>query len=253
MSFPFFNCEDTNERLSEYLDGTLPWWSRLLVRIHLLFCPGCRAILATLAALPILVRDLEEEAPPEAEAALAGALARIKGPGAPRPWPAKPVPMEVAPLLDTLPDLPLSILAATHSTLAGTRSPAAGPYHLPEAILTRLPPEDQWRWEAGPGGRRRAELLQDPERGQRLVLAYSPTGARSRAHRHLGSESILVLAGTLKDQGQALAAGDWVHHGLGSLHAPEIPEEDCWCLIREEGGTVAAGPLDRLRLFRGVE
>jgi anti-sigma factor ChrR (cupin superfamily) len=244
----FLTCEVTNELLSDYEDGSLGFWRTFLVRLHLLFCPDCRAILATMRALPRLLEDLEPGADEAAEAALDGALASLGGRPAPRAWPATPVPAEARDLLEAGPDLPLAILAEAHQTVARARIPQPGPYHLPQDILDRLPPESQWRWVNGAQGRRRAELLQDPQRGQRLILAFSPTGARARPHRHLGSESILVLAGRMNDKGLALAAGDWVHHGQGTVHAPEIRDEDCWCLIREEGGTEASGPLGWLGL-----
>ncbi|BDU71845.1 cupin domain-containing protein [Mesoterricola silvestris] len=242
----FLTCEASNALLSDFVDGTLSLWQTFLVRLHLLFCPSCRAILATLRALPALVDGLEPPAPEAAEAALDGALAAL-GSARPRGWPATPVPAEARDLLEAGPDLPLAILAEAHHTVASARGPQPGPYHLPPDILHRLPPEDQWRWVDGAQGRRRAELLKDPQRDLSLVLAYSPTGARAEAHRHLGSESILVLAGRMDDQGQSLAVGDWVHHAPGSVHAPEIRDEDCWCLIREEGGTEATGPLGWFR------
>lgn len=239
-------CEMTHAVLSDYLDGQLSRWQRLRVWLHLLLCPDCRAVLATLKALPGLA-GLPEEPPREvAEAALAGALDRLRRNEAIRPWPASPVPADAQDLLAAGPDLPLSILADAHQAVAGRRDPVPGPYHLPKGILDKLPPEDQWRWLEDPSGKRRAELLKDPD-GRRLVLAYAPPGARSKAHRHLGSESILVLAGSLLDDGVALAPGEWVHHPQGSTHAPKAAGEACWCLIREEGGVEGAGPLQRLR------
>jgi predicted ChrR family anti-sigma factor len=237
----FLTCEAANARLSDYEDGALSLWQTFLVRLHLLFCPQCRAILATLRALPRLVQVLEEAPPGHGEAALAAALEKMTLGGA-RPWPRSPVPAEAAALLDTGPDLPLTLLASAHHSVARTRVPEPGPYHLPKGILDQLPPEDQWRWLEGAQGRRRVELLQDAQ-GRRLILAYAPTGARGKRHRHLGSESILVLAGTMEDSGRTLAPGDWVYHDRGSVHAPEIRETDCWCLIREEGGVETLGWL----------
>jgi len=248
----FLTCEATSALLSDFEDGSLSLWHSFLVRLHLLFCPSCRAILATMRALPVLMDDLEPAVPAAAEAALDGALAALGRTG-PRAWPATPVPAEARDLLEAGPDLPLAILAQAHQTVASARGPQPGPYHLPQGILDRLPPEDQWHWVDGAQGRRRVELLKDPQRGLRLILAFSPTGARAKAHRHLGSESILVLAGRMNDKGVALTAGDWVHHPRGSVHAPEIRDEDCWCLIREEGGIEATGPLDWLKMNRTVK
>jgi len=246
----FVTCREASTLLSELVDGNLSIWQAFLVRCHLLFCPDCRAVLATLRALPRLAGGLEVPAPREAEAALDGALARISQHGTLRPWPATPVPAEAQALLEGQPDLPLAILAAAHQTVARNRGPVQDPYHLPEGLRGLLPPEHQWHWVEGPKGKRRTVLLEDPSQGQKLILAYSPVGARARAHRHLGSESILILAGTMNDQGLALTPGAWIHHPAGSVHAPEIREEACWCLIREEGGIAAATTIERLKLMR---
>lgn len=243
-------CEDALARLSDFEEGVLTPWEAFRVRLHLRRCPPCGAVRATLRTVPTLVAALEAPVAPEAEAALAGALAQLSGPPGARPWPSTPVPEAAQALLETQPDLPLAILAEAHQSVARARVPEPGPYHLPQAILDRLPPEAQWRWSEGAGGRRRAELLQDPA-GRKLFLAYAPTFVKAKAHRHLGSESILILAGTMWDAGHPLTQGRWVHHATGSVHAPEMRDEPCWCLIREEGGTVAAGPLERLRL-KGV-
>ena len=250
MKSLFVTCEEVNARLSDALDGSLAPWPALKVRLHLLFCPCCRVILATLKALPRLVEDLEDRAPAAAEAALDGALASISRHGELRAWPATPVPAEARELLEDQPDLPMTILAAAHQTLARTRVPEPDPCHLPKGIRALLPPESQWRWVEGPKGKRRTLLLEDPLRGQRLILAFSPPGVRSKAHRHLGSESILVLSGAMCDKGLTLGAGDWIHHVKGSVHAPVILDTDCWCLIREEGATAAATTLERIRLVR---
>ena len=243
-------CEANIAYLSDYLDGQLSPWQAFKVWLHLLFCPDCRALLATLSTLPGLVQELQESGSEAAEAALQGALARISAPPEARGWPATAVPAEAAELLCQEPDLPLAILAAAHEALVRVRHPEPGPYHLPKDILGQLPPEGQWRWLDGADGRRRAEILQDPQLGQKLVLAFSPPGARTAAHRHLGSESILVLSGSLNDKGLAFSAGDWIHHGRGSVHAPAADAEACWCLIREEGAVAPPGPMERLRLAR---
>lgn len=235
----FITCERAVSLFSDYLDGELGSGQVLLLRLHLPLCPGCRAVLATMRVLPALAAQADQESPEAALAALEGALARIRE-GGPRrrPWAPTPVPEEARSLLGSGADLPLSILAAAHQALVAGPDPAAGPYPLPKGILDQLPPADQWRWTEGEAGRRRAELLAVPG-GPRLVLAYAPGGTPSTAHRHLGSESVLVLAGTLLDGGRALAPGAWVHHGAGSVHAPEAGEA-CWCLIREEGEVEAA-------------
>ncbi|NTV75784.1 MAG: zf-HC2 domain-containing protein, partial [Holophaga sp.] len=103
----FLTCEATSSLLSDFEDGSLSLWQALLVRLHLLFCPSCRAILATMRTLPVLMDDLEPAVPAAAEAALDGALAALGRTGT-RAWPATPVPAEARDLLEAGPDLPLA-------------------------------------------------------------------------------------------------------------------------------------------------
>lgn len=246
-----FTCEETAALLSDYEEGILPLGQLLKIKLHLFHCAACRALLATLRALPgLLGRALtvEDGFEAKAQAALQGALARLAEPRAPRPWPRTPVPQAAQMLLDAGADLPLRILAATHASLAGERTlPPSSAHHLPQATLRQLPPEAQWAWETDRDGLRRAELLTDPVGGQRLFLVHAPEGSRLAPHRHLGSESILVLFGAMEDRGVQWEAGSWVHHGRGSSHGPRIPASDCWYLVREEGSVRFQGPTGWLR------
>ena len=247
-------CGEVAALLADYEEGTLPFGQRWLVRLHLATCPDCRALLATLRALPALVdRALAPEAgfEPMVQAALQGALARIADPsgGRARPWPATPVPQEALEVLAAGPDLPMRILAATHSAIARERAQQAHPNHLPPAILDQLPPPAQWTWERDKDGLARAELLSDPLGGQRLSLVHGQPGCRLAPHRHLGTESLLVLEGCMEDRGVRHGAGSWLHHGRGSSHGPKIMEAGCWFLVREEGSVTFPGPGGWLRHF----
>jgi putative transcriptional regulator len=228
----FLTCRASVEQLSDYLDGHLGPWARFKVWAHLLFCPACRALLATLKAVGPLAAGAERprEAPPEALAALEGALQAVAA-GIP---PA--IPPGALGLLEEGPtDLPLALLAEAHRSLARRGVPASGPYPIPAEVLGQLPPDSQWRWEERDDGTRMAGLVEDPARGARLLLYRCPGGGRSAPHRHLGSESVLVLAGSLNDGGRTLRPGDWVHQAPDSVHAPEAGEEVCWCLLRLDG------------------
>jgi quercetin dioxygenase-like cupin family protein len=220
------SCRASVARLSDYLDRDLGPWERFRVWLHLLFCPGCRALLAGLRTLGPLVADLgAPEAPPEAFAALKGALEVLARP-------APPIPEGALGLLDGEADLPLALLREAHGSLLRSGLQASGPYHIPVEVLGQLPPDHTWHWKEWEGGMRMADLLADPARGARLVLCHCPLGCRTPAHRQVGSESLLVLSGRLNDEGRALRPGDWVHHGPGWAHAPL---GNCWCLLRLDG------------------
>jgi anti-sigma factor ChrR (cupin superfamily) len=228
-----FTCRETVEALSDYLEGTLPLGTFLKVRAHLFNCPGCRTVLATLRALPALAAGAfrEEASGPLARKALEGALARLA---------LDRVPPEARRALAEDPDLPMRLLASTHQRLARGSAPLAPPWPLPRDILDLLPPAEQWRWEEAPDGLRRAELCAD--RGSRLLLVHAPPGSAPAPHRHLGSESVLVLDGAMADQGRECARGDWIHHAEGSCHAPRIAASGCWWLVREQGTVQLLGP-----------
>jgi anti-sigma factor ChrR (cupin superfamily) len=233
-----FTCEDTVAALSDYLDGVLPLAAFLGIRAHLFNCPGCRTLLATLRALPTLAAAAlapQEEAPARARQALQGALARLA-------QSAAQVPLEARQVLATDPDLPMCLLARAHEHLARERGALPPPYPLPRDILDRLPPAEHWRWQEDGDGLRKAELCADARGGVRLLLVYAPPSSILQPHRHLGSESIVVLDGAMDDQGRGYGRGDWIHHGHGSCHAPRIAASGCWCLVREEGTVRLLGP-----------
>jgi anti-sigma factor ChrR (cupin superfamily) len=248
-----WTCAETAAALSDYEEGVLPLGLFLKVRTHLFRCPHCRTLRSTLRAVPALAAGALGPEPGDlalARRALEGALARLDRPGEPRPWPATPVPAEAQALLAADPDLPLRVLSATHDLLARTRTPPAPPYSLPPATLELLPAAERWVWREGRGGARRTELFADTQVGLRLLLVYSPPSLAIPAHRHLGSESILVLDGSMADQGRDYGRGGWVHHPDGSCHAPRIAPSGCWCLVREEGTVRYLGPAGWWRNLR---
>ena len=247
-------CEEASRLMSDFEDGVLPLSQFLKMRVHLFNCPGCRTILATLKALPALASAALGQdtgaVPAEARAALESALARMAQPGYRRAWAATPVPQEARRVLEAGPDLPMRLLACTHTLIARDRAPLLPPYRLPQATLDQLPAADGWNWQERRGGGRKAELVRDGPGGVRLLLVYAPPNCALPPHRHLGSESILVLDGGMDDQGRDYAQGDWVHYPEGSCHAPRMAPSGCWCLVRQEGGVRFLGPAGWLRHFR---
>jgi len=92
-----------------------------------------------------------------------------------------------------------------------------------------------------------ATLLDAGPLGPCLSLLVAPHGFRTPAHVHLGSEQMLVLEGLLEDGEAAYPTGSWTHFGEGSAHAPLVLNDECWCLVREEGTVRYTGPLGWLR------
>ena len=247
-------CEEATRFMSDFQDGILPLGQFLKVRMHLFNCPACRTLLATLRALPALAANALAPTDPgdcqaRGQVILASAMARMGQPGYQRAWAATPVPQEAQRVLESAPDLPMRLLACTHDLIARDRAPLPPPYRLPQATLDQLPAAERWIWQERRGGGRRADLVGD-QGGVRLLLVYAPPNTALPPHRHLGSESILVLDGGLDDQGRDYACGDWVHHPDGSCHAPRVAPSGCWCLIREEGSVRFLGPAAWLRHLR---
>jgi predicted anti-sigma-YlaC factor YlaD len=74
-------CSQVTNHLTNYLEGATSRTLRWRMRTHLSLCPGCRAFLSSLQALPELVRGAlapAPEPPLEAREALAGALTRLR-------------------------------------------------------------------------------------------------------------------------------------------------------------------------------
>jgi hypothetical protein len=74
-------CPEVHERLTEFLEGTLPPRQRLGIWLHLLICRACDALRAVLLALPGLSKRALEaptEPGPEAQDAFSQAMKRIK-------------------------------------------------------------------------------------------------------------------------------------------------------------------------------
>jgi len=79
------SCHDVQTHLTEYLEGTLPWRSRLAIRMHLLLCRVCAGFRRGLKALPGLSRILlapPQETPEAATRALEQTLAKLRKPNA---------------------------------------------------------------------------------------------------------------------------------------------------------------------------
>src|SRR5687768_7060692 len=57
-------CEELDERLGDFVDGTMPAAAREAVAAHLEFCAGCRALAADFRAIRAAALTLEPHLPP---------------------------------------------------------------------------------------------------------------------------------------------------------------------------------------------
>lgn len=243
----FLSCEQTAALLSDHAEGILGPTLRWRVRLHLSRCAACRALDATLRTLPKLVGvvlpEVSGPAPAEARQALSHALAHLGEPRR-RALPVTPVPANLQPLLQQA-DAPTRLMALAHRTLHSVLPRETSPV-LPEEVAAELPAPSSWNWRSA-RGLRVAELLRDPATGARLSLIYAPPGHHIPLHRHRGTESLFLLDGEMADARGAYVTGDFIHLEEGTMHAPFVGEEGCWCLVRETGDMHFEGPLGWLR------
>lgn len=114
---------------------------------------------------------------------------------------------------------------------------------LPAAVARLLPPPESRSWRGVLGrGLRVLSLLEAPSQGIALLLVRLQAGAAFPEHTHAGLEDTLLLAGGAVDGNLDLEAGDWRRMEAASRHAPRArPGEDCWILVRVEGGVAFRG------------
>ncbi len=232
-------CQAIRDRLTDLEEGVLPFKEMLKVQAHLLICPECRAFRLELQALPGLIKSQMEMPDPQlkalAQAALKNALSQL--PQVDRSAIAyfepveTSVPLEIQAMLQSGADLALSVMEKVHQAFRQGLVPQAEP-HLPQGALEMLPPQNAWKWEELDGAKV-ATLISNAQ--TKLMLLVAPRGWQRPEHMHLGSEQMLVLDGLLEDGDSAYATGRWAHFGKGSIHAPGVLNESCWCLVREEG------------------
>lgn len=58
------NCRHTTESYTDWRDGALPWWRRVLLRVHLTICPSCPAYVRQMDETVRTLRSLD---PPDVE------------------------------------------------------------------------------------------------------------------------------------------------------------------------------------------
>ena len=249
-----FNCAHATDRMTDHLEGALPWPKRLAMWGHLLLCKACRGFLRSLRALPGLAREAFEEPLPAAEvgcASLEAALGRIRGGEGrgPRLHPdAQPWELWAEGRLDH----PMRLLLETHLGAcaacraahpdAAAHAPVKGGASeppVPRGVLAQLPDPKTWTWYRHfLGGARSARLMEDAT-GVALWLTFVPSGRRFPGHHHTGGEAAVLLSGWVEDGPELHGPGDFVQHGGGTRHAPEAAgPEGCWILARVGPGGV---------------
>jgi putative transcriptional regulator len=243
------SCEHATERMTDHLEGALPWPKRLAMWGHLILCRACRAFLRSLREVPLLAREAFKEPgaePAPGGTALDAVLGRIKaGEGrGPRLHPDTELWTEFE---EGRADLAMKLLLEAHLGAC----PACGAAHpghasaapvtgegdgppLPGSILAQLPDPGAWTWYRHLlKGSRSAKLWEDAATGAGLWLTFVPTGRRFPAHSHMGQEAAVMLQGWVQDGLDVAGPGDFVENGTGSHHAPEATGPDgCWILAR---------------------
>lgn len=180
----------------EYAAGQLDPATRTLLDAHLAFCEACRstASQASEAGARMLAAARLDPAP---QCLLAGIMARLKAPEAPRVnGQALPLPKAIWPLLQD---------------------------------LSRA----SWR-EALTPGFRFLQVIQDG--GPPLSLLHMVAGCPFPRHGHTGLERSVVLTGGLRDEQGILEAGDFEEVTTDHVHTPvALADEDCWLLASLDG------------------
>ncbi|WP_306591401.1 cupin domain-containing protein [Geothrix sp. 21YS21S-4] len=244
-------CERVITLFTDYEDGALGPIDWFGLKLHLSVCPPCRAFLESLRRTAPLLRSLTSSvaSPAPAERALSGALAALREgrvPQGPQHHPEPALWEALEPGGDPFTALMLRVHLGHCAGCRATYGPDQAIPAAPDAVATLkplLPPEETWRWaRRGLGGMEVAHLARNKANGASFSLAKLNGGRTIPFHRHAGTESSLILCGSLHDGPAHLRAGDWITHGPDCQHSPTAgPEGECWALIRIEGGIHFSG------------
>jgi ChrR Cupin-like domain len=118
-----------------------------------------------------------------------------------------------------------------------TISPAPA---VKERLLTRIDLEkaglvfidaDEGAWIEAERGIFAKILNMDAEHGRLTVLVRLAPGSRYAAHRHLGTEEVLVLEGSCYCGGRLLRKGDYHRAEVGSIHVDMRTDQGSLMLI----------------------
>lgn len=232
-------CGETVKRLTDLDEGVLHMGDALRVHLHLMFCSSCRQIRDDIKRLPEIVKQKSlpdvQTLLPMARDVLKNVISRLPEVRAQVNYREPidfPVPSDIKALFEKGADLSLQIMEMVRLAFVEGCMPTQAPF-LPEPVLAKLPNQESWKWQEFGGAR--VVMLMGNGDGPRLTLLRAPKGFNRPEHVHIGTEQMLVLEGLLEDGDKSYPTGSWIHFGNGSIHAPVVLNEECWCLIREEG------------------
>lgn len=247
-----FSCEHATERMTDLVEGALPWPKRMAMRGHLLLCRACREFLWGLRAVPGLAREaFREPEPPttHGNASLDAVLALLRSGEASGPR-SHPDPSHWEAMEAGRSDLPTRLILETHlGACAACRAAHPGlsaqarpervdsELPLPSGILAQLPPPAAWVWRRRwLNGSRAARVWEEGPTS--LWLTFVAAGRAFPGHQHRGAETSVLLSGWVREGLELAGPGDFIHREPGSEHAPEANGADgCWVLSRVgEGG-----------------
>ncbi len=246
-------CEDVLRFIPDYQEHILAPSLRVRFSLHMKMCKPCRVMLESLQAIPSIFRraisdDAMVVSSSEARRALDSVMARLQAGGRlttldrrsqTERCSAHPIPPFVQKaMVEGSADRPMRMLAETYTAIQERNGALTGEPFLPESVLKKLPPLDQWRWsKALLNGCSSAMLIKDPDTGASLHMILLPPGQRFPDHLHQCDEHVLVLSGQVEDSMCYGVAGDWFHQVSGTNHR-ELQgrgTDTCWTLTRLEG------------------
>ena len=103
------------------------------------------------------------------------------------------------------------------------------------------------RYWAAPGVWMMPIVFSAASRGSKTYLMHVAAGMTMPAHAHRGRELTLILKGGISDDHQAYALGDVAQCFDDDIHSPAIhPDEDCLCLISQDGPIIPKTWLGRV-------
>lgn len=201
--------------LVEYANGCLPWAMCIGVKVHLHYCPSCKAQYEQLCTLGGVALGMAHEEP-VADSSFERLMARIHAS-------TPTTPMETVPP-DHTPKLKLG--------------------ELPK-IVEKLIPED-FRWRRTSGTLRTGRLRAEQNEFE-VAFHKISKGGQVVEHDHRGLEVTIVLQGSFSDETGVYHVGDYLVKQPGEVHRPmATKDQDCLCLSICEAPVKVTGLMGKV-------